>query len=92
MWGRYLYDNELEEYIMSIKFITEENEFEYGPTFEQVEDNQFFINGLGSLCQKVGERSYNIIACKGGDPYAAQREYKEDRVKKILKKVTKIEF
>jgi hypothetical protein len=40
------------------------------PTFNQVEENQFFINDTNELCQKRNSCSYNVIATSDGTPYA----------------------
>ena len=76
---------------MSIKFITEGTS---KLTFDTVEDGQFFISLTERLCQKVNSYSYSVIAHPDGRPYAKQEDNcsYDFNIKKILPKVTKIEF
>jgi hypothetical protein len=79
-----------------IKFITEEDttaklEFRY------VEEDQFFVNHCGHLCQKISDDQYNVIADKNGGPLGCTTTHvDEDRrdlfVLRILPKITRIEF
>lgn len=81
-------------YNNSMKFIFEK-ESEKSPTFNQVEENQFFVNANGKLCQKVSSTTYNVIADKDGVPFTvvvAQHINGLNKIKKILPKVVKIEF
>jgi len=75
-----------------IKFITEQEKTEN--QFQDVEDDQFFIDCLGYLCQKTNDVTYTIIANSYGIPYSDHRLHvkREDKIGKILPKVTKIEF
>jgi len=64
------------------------------PTFNQVEENQFFINASHELCQKLNSYNYNIIAKSDGRPYA---DYKTAAtactpIMRILPLVERIEF
>ena len=63
-------------------------------TFGDVQENQFFVNVDGYLCQKASSGSYNIIADNLGTPYARSTDtaFKGDTIKRILPTVTKIEF
>ena len=76
-----------------IKFITEQ-EGEEPPVFEDVEQNQFFLDMHGDFCQKNSTTSYVVIADKNGAPKSnfitnidALKE-----IRKILPKITRIEF
>jgi hypothetical protein len=64
------------------------------PTFDQVKENQFFINASHELCQKRNSYSYNVIATSDGTPYA---DYMTDAadymsITRILPLVERIEF
>ncbi len=75
-----------------IKFITEDNKANE-LTFKMVKKNQFFINNVGSLCQKYNFSCYNVIADKEGKPYCSTCSIDEcEPIQKILPHVTKIEF
>lgn len=76
-----------------MKFIFEQDETKQ-LTFGDVQDNQFFVDADGYLCQKICSDGYNIIADNTGTPYAASSDHasKDDKIKRILPKVTKIEF
>jgi len=79
-----------------IKFITEENtpaQLE----FDDVKEDQFFINHYGNLCQKISSNRYNTIADKNGVPFGCCTTHvDEDRrdlfVLRILPTITRIEF
>jgi hypothetical protein len=76
-----------------MKFIFEQDETKQ-LTFGDVQDNQFFVDADGYLCQKICSDSYNTI-CNGiGTPYATSNDQasRDDKIKRILPKVTKIEF
>ena len=75
-----------------IKFITEQEKTEN--QFQDVEENQFFINCFGYLCQKTNDVTYTIIADSYNMPFSDTRTHakREDKIGKILPKVTKIEF
>jgi hypothetical protein len=78
-----------------IKFIVEEALAEENEslTLADVEEDQFFVNDDDSLCQKVTEASYYVIADINGSPcaYEVWRE-RDTPIKRILPKVTRIEF
>ena len=79
-----------------IKFITEETtpaQLE----FRDVEEDQFFVNHYGNLCQKISDDQYNVIADKNGVPFGCYATHvDEDRrdmfVQRILPTITRIEF
>lgn len=52
-----------------IKFITKEPDESEKLTFDMVEDNQFFVDYDGYLCQKVHERSFCLIANPDNQPF-----------------------
>ena len=78
-----------------IEFIkqTEEDE-EDTLTIHDVEENQFFIDGDGRLCQKVDDYYYNIIADSDGSPLACSTEamFDGDTITKVIDKIAKIKF
>ena len=78
-----------------IEFIkqTEEDE-EDTLTIHDVEENQFFIDGDGRLCQKVDDYDYNIIADSDGYPLACSTEtmFDGDTITKVIDKIAKIKF
>ena len=63
-------------------------------TFGDVQENQFFVDSDGYLCQKICSDSYNTIANSNGVPYSSSTTSADnsDAIKRILPKVTKIEF
>ena len=62
-------------------------------TFADVEEDQFFINRSGYLCQKQNVCAYITIADEEGIPYCSDSNCEVDEiVQKILPKVTKIKF
>jgi hypothetical protein len=62
-------------------------------TFEDVEEDQFFINQIGELCQKTDVDSYSVVADENGRPYSWNRKCcPEENISKIFPFVTKIEF
>jgi hypothetical protein len=72
-------------------------EFEDAPsdlTFADVEEDQFFIDQDGWLCQKAGRCAYNSIADKKGEPTCSFFDGidGEHLITRILPKVTKINF
>jgi hypothetical protein len=77
-----------------MKFILEENQETKLPSLKDVEDNQFFVNLTGRLCQKTTNTSFVVIASSNGQPYSCHSEEQSInlRIKKILPKVVKIEF
>lgn len=87
----YLVAKKVEE--PKMKFIFEDDKKEKEPTFEDVEDNQFFVDCDGDLCQRDGAL-YNRIADRNGKPDTCSGldgEYIGGPVK-LLPKVYKIEF
>lgn len=77
-----------------MKFILETPAGKERLTFEDVEDNQFFVTLDGELCQKIGCSSYSMVALDDGTPHA---DYFDANcasfgIKRILPKVVKIEF
>lgn len=77
-----------------IKFIIDEKEIKEELTLEDVEEDHFFVDDLGRLCQKVSEISYNTITNQVGTPLAHATEIctRCMSIKRILPKVTRIEF
>jgi hypothetical protein len=79
-----------------IKFITEEDTTAK-LKFSDVEEDQFFVNHYGNLCQKISDDQHNVIADKNGVPFGCSTTHvDEDRreqfVLRILPKITRIEF
>lgn len=76
-----------------MKFITE-TQFIKQHTLDEVDDNQFFVNGSGQLCQKLDSTAYIVIADKNGLPYADyfKNVHPQQFIKRIMPKVTKVEF
>ena len=77
-----------------IKFIVEEKEIKEELTLEDVEEDQFFVNDEGRLCQKVSEDMYNTIADDKGEPFACETiccDY-DMPIMRVLPKVKRIEF
>jgi hypothetical protein len=77
-----------------IKFIVAEEKQEKQLTLLAVEEDQFFVDGEGRLCQKVGEEMYNIITDGNRVPLAGETVWCDDDIPvvRILPKVTRIEF
>lgn len=77
-----------------IKFIPEKKETQEPPKFSSVESDQFFVNSHGWLCQKQTETSFNTIARFDGVPFCSRHTdvSKDLEIKKILPRITKIEF
>jgi hypothetical protein len=63
-------------------------------TFEEVAENQFFVDISGNLCQKSDYGTYTVIANKEGKPscFYLDEVSCDTIVKKIFPKVQKIEF
>lgn len=78
---------------MTIKFITEEAQ-DLSLTFRMVEDDQFFVNSYGWLCQRSSGDACCVIAQKDGLPYSGKINCiaPDTPIQRILPKVTKIEF
>ena len=64
------------------------------PSLKDVETNQFFVNTCGSLCQKITDTSYSVVANEDGKPYGDyfSGQSINTLIKKVLPKVFKIEF
>lgn len=77
-----------------MKFIYEEDTKENILTFEMVEGSQFFVSINGHLFQKCTYDSANVIALPDGTPFAlgCMLFTKDEKIKRILPKVVKIEF
>jgi len=77
-----------------MKFILEKNQETNLPSLKDVEDNQFFVNLTGCLCQKTTNKSFVVIADSKGQPYSCHSEEQSInlRINRILPKVVKIEF
>lgn len=62
--------------------------------FGDVENNAFFVNNKGYLCQKIYYDEYNIIADSKGNPYSNHRcsTHYDCRIQRIIGLPTKIEF
>lgn len=79
---------------MNIKFHTDNQETQTNLTLLDVDENQFFINDNGYLCQKVSNYAYNVIAVSQGMPLAYYKNLDLSDslaiIYKILPKVTKI--
>ena len=78
-----------------IEFI--EEKFEEKPPiyyFKDVADNQFFVNDIGLLCQKVDDYSYIILADKRGIPCANwdADARADDKIQRLSPFIKKIEF
>lgn len=76
-----------------MKFILAEKQ-ETKLSLKDVKINQFFVNSCGSLCQKITDTSYSIVALSNGEPHS---DYFSEQsintlIKKVLPKVVKIEF
>jgi len=77
-----------------MKIIFEKEEKVKNLTLADVDDDQFFVNIDGELCQKVFPRQYNIIAACDGSLIAAHSSEvdPDEKIERILPRVTKIEF
>lgn len=76
-----------------IKFVLSE-EKQTTLVFGYVEEDQFFVDDDGDLCQKSSEDSYTTVADQDGRPSAYTVKYVnyDHKISKILPKVAKIEF
>lgn len=65
-------------------------------TFSGVEDDQFFVDQDGRLCQKGGETFYCMIAEPDGTPclvhYCDEDGFNDMPIERVLPRVGKIEF
>ena len=75
-----------------IEFITEGNGGRL--TFNDVEDNQFFVDIDGNLCHRIDEDTYSLIADNTGNPHGGYFDdvLEDSPIKKVLPKVVKINF
>ena len=76
-----------------IKFIQTTQETK-SLSLSDVDENQFFINHAGALCQKTSYDSYSHIALADGTPHGvtySERE-EDEKIQTILPKTSKIEF
>ena len=76
-----------------IKFIPTQKEESTILTFQDVDENQFFVNSDGSLCQKMDEETYCTIADSDGDPSCCyDTAYPDDEIQRLIEYIGKIEF
>jgi len=77
-----------------MKFILQENQESKPLSLQDVEDNQFFVNLYGCLCQKVGKDAYLSITNDQQEPWGFWMADQPTNlpIKKILPEVVKIEF
>jgi hypothetical protein len=77
-----------------MKFILEENQETNLLSLKDVEENQFFVDLTGCLCQKTTDRSFVVIAHSNGQPHSDHFAGQSNnlRINRILPKVVKIEF
>lgn len=77
----------------AIQFFPKE-EYAKTPVFEDVDEDQFFVNSEGQLCQKVDNDTYNIVADSDGEPFAnhIKNVDTDEEIKRICPSVNKIEF
>lgn len=76
-----------------IKFITQEQDENEKLIFDMVEDNQFFVDYDGYLCQKVHEKSFSVIADSHNRPFASHISCQINMpINRILPYVITIEF
>jgi hypothetical protein len=76
-----------------IQFITAQED-EGLPVFEEVQQNQFFLDMHGDFCQKNSETSYVVIADKSGAPKSnlIKNIGALKVIRKIFPEVKRIEF
>lgn len=79
---------------MSIEFIPANPSSSKELTFGDVEDNQFFVNRHGSLCQKFNHETYHEIANSYGDPMCDQYNgvSSDQDIQRIIPTIDKIKF
>lgn len=77
---------------MELNFTTEPQPEQF--TFSDVEENQFFVNEEGCLCQKIDNGEYTFIADSEGVPWAGYMKNVEEKfpIVRLLPRVTKINF
>jgi hypothetical protein len=65
-------------------------------TFQDVEEDQFFVDQDGRLCQKGGETFFCMIAESNGTPclvyYCDEDGFDDMEIDRVLPHVEKIEF
>lgn len=63
-------------------------------TFADVEENQFFVDDAGRLCQKITNSVYSAIANSCGEPYGDHYSNVRPQmeISRIIPKIAKIEF
>lgn len=64
------------------------------PIFGDVQENQLFVDINGYLCQKASSCTYHTIADYNGELYSTCVDFSSahDKIKRIIPKITKIEF
>lgn len=76
-----------------IKFIPTKKEESAIITFAKVDDDQFFVDSNGMLCQKISCEEYVTIANQDGKPYCSyETAYDDDEIQRIIEYIGKIEF
>jgi hypothetical protein len=76
-----------------IKFITTLKEESTILTFQDVDENQFFVSSNGSLCQKLDDDTYCTIADSNRNPYCCyETAYPDDEIQRLIEYIGKIEF
>jgi hypothetical protein len=76
-----------------IKFIEGKKEESEILTFEDVGEDQFFVDAVGNLCQKIDDFNYVTIADVDGHPFCTHELGEpEDEINRIIENVSKIEF
>lgn len=63
-------------------------------SLKNVQDNQFFVDFHGSLCQKMSEDKYNIVAHSNGSLFSDRMTNCSPNtpIKRILSEIERIEF
>jgi hypothetical protein len=66
------------------------------PTFSDVEEDQFFVDENGRLCQKGGKTFFCVIAKSDGTPcliyFRDEFGFSNMSIERVLPRVDKIEF
>lgn len=79
-----------------ITFIPADENTNQLKTLDAVEENQFFIDENGCLCQKVDFNAFNTIANANGEPWACHDVVNDEQealiVKCIIPKISKVQF
>lgn len=65
-------------------------EVRYWNTMDDVDDNQFFIDFHGRLCQKINDCSYNVIADENHNPCAEETQvaYIDEEISEVLPNIS----